>query len=339
MLIGEHTPAGPWRAIEYCFEAGWTDGLPVVPPVEELVDAYLAEVGWEPDEVVMVEPVRGRDVAARQVVANAVMAGCLPSYLPVVRAILRALSEPQFHLHGPATSTGGATPLIIVNGPIRDELGMNYKGNIFGPTCRANSAIGRAVRLIFMNVLNARPETLDRSTQGSFGKYSGCIAEYEQASPWEPFHVSRGLPAGSSAVTVFAAESPHNILCHGTSDPEKVLTIAADTMASMGSFSPGESVLVLAPEHVSFLRQAGWSRRDVQEFLYQNARRRVSDLEAAGKLEGRAWRVKEDTWVHRGLGPDDVLVLVGGGDAGGHSAFFPSWSRGRASTAVTVPIQ
>lgn len=339
MLVGEQLPSGPWRAIEYCFEAGWTDGLPVVPPAEELVDAYLQAVGWAPDEVVMVEPVRGRDVAARQVVANAVMAGCLPEYLPVVRAALRALSEPQFHLHGPATSTGGATPLIMVNGPIRDRIGMNYRGNIFGPTSRANSTIGRAIRLIFMNVLNARPETLDRSTQGSFGKYSGCFAEYEQASPWEPFHASRGLPADSDAVTVFAAESPHNILCHGTDDPEQVLTIAADTMAAMGSFSPGESVLVLAPEHVEFLRRAGWSRRDVQEFLYRHARRRVVDLERAGKLEGRAWRVQEETWVHRGLGPDDVLVLVGGGDAGGHSAFFPSWSRGRASTAVTVPIQ
>jgi hypothetical protein len=341
MLTDEQLSGGPWRAIEHCFEAGWSDGLPVVPPAAQLVADHLREVGWDPDEIVMVEPVRGREVTASMVVINAVMAGCLPAHLPVVRAALRALTAPEFHLHGPATSTGGATPLIIVNGPIRDEIGMNYRGNIFGPTCRANSTIGRAIRLVFMNVLNARPETLDRSTQGSFGKYAGCIAEYEQASPWEPFHASRGLPADSDAVTVFAAESPHNILCHGTSDPEQVLTIAADTMAAMGSFSPGESVLVLAPEHVGFLRQAGWSRRDVQEFLYRNARRRLSDLERAGKIEGRAWNVQHDegeAWVHRGMRPDDVLVLVGGGDAGGHSAFFPSWSRGRASRAVTVPI-
>lgn len=337
MVTAELPRSGPWRAIEHCFQAGWTDGLPVVPPAEDLVHAYLGEVGWEPDDVVLVEPVRGRQITALKVAANAVMAGCLPTYLPVVRAALKAMAAPEFNLHGPATSTGGATPLVIVNGPIRDELDMNYKGNIFGPTSRANSTIGRAIRLVFMNVLNARPGTLDRSTQGSFGKYSGCIAEYEQASPWEPFHASRGLPAESNAVTVFAAESPHNILCHGTSDPAQVLTIAADTMAAMGSFSPGQSVVVLAPEHVGFLRQAGWSRRDVQEFLYRHARRRRSDLVRAGKVEGGS-SDGGDEWVHRGTGPDDVLVLVGGGDAGGHSAFIPSWSRGRGSTAVTVPI-
>jgi len=268
-----------------------------------------------------------------------VMAGCLPAYLPVIRAALVAMAAPEFNLHGPATSTGGATPLIIVNGPIRDQIAMNYKGNFFGPTCRANSTIGRTIRLIFMNVLNARPSALDRSTQGSFGKYAGCVAEYEQASPWEPFHVSRGLPVDSSAVTVFAAESPHNILCHGTSDPAQVLTIAADTMSAMGSFSPGQSVIVLAPEHVGFLRHAGWTRRDVQEFLYEHARRRLSDLVRAGKLESKTGDDGEDRWIHRGTGPDDILVLVGGGDAGGHSAFIPSWSRGRGSIAVTVPVE
>lgn len=334
-------PARVWRPIEYCYEAGWTDGLPTVPPAEELVASYLDAAGWDRHEVVLVEPVRGREVTAGNVAINAVMAGCLPRYLPVVRAALRALSASEFHLHGPATSTGGATPLIIVNGPIRDEIGLNYRGNLFGPGNRANATIGRAIRLILLNSLSARPDSLDRSTQGTFGKYSGCFAEHEQASPWEPFHVSRGLNAGDSAVTVFAAESPHNILCHASGDPRQVLTIAADTMAAMGSFSSGQSIVVLAPEHAGFLRDAAWSRRDVQEFLYAHARQRLGYLKRTGKIEGGSEPDTDDdeTWVHRGTGPDDVLVLVGGGDAGGHSSFFPSWSRSRASLAVTVPIE
>lgn len=334
------TDAGAREAIEYCYEAGWTAGLPVVPPVESLVRSFLDEVGWDAEEVVLTEPVRGRDITAGKVAVNCVMAGCLPAYLPVVRAALRAMGEPEFHLHGPATSTGGATPLVVVHGPIRDEIGMNYRGNLFGPGNRANAAIGHAIRLVFLNCLSARPGTLDQSTQGSFGKYSGCFAEHEDASPWEPLHVARGLDAADSAVTVFACESPHVILCHGTSDPRQVLGIAADTMSAAGSFSPGQSLVVLAPEHVEFLQQAGWSREDVQRFLYENAKRRLADLKRLGKIEGGGPVRPQDEqeWVHRGKGFEDILVLVGGGAAGGHSAFFPSWSRARASLAVTTRI-
>ncbi|HET9692625.1 MAG TPA: hypothetical protein VFP61_15870 [Acidimicrobiales bacterium] len=338
--VVETARPSPWAAIDHCYEAGWTDGLPVVPPAEALVDAYLDELGWDPDEVALTEPVRSREITLRKVVANGVMAGCLPAYLPVVRAALEALGEPQFNLHGPVTSTGGATPLLIVNGPVRDAIGMNYRDNLFGPGNRANATIGRAIRLIFLNCLSARPGVLDRSTQGSFGKYTGCFAEHEAASPWEPLSVARGVPEGVSAVTVFAAESPHNILCHGTTVPEQILAIAADTMAALGSFSPGQSVVVLAPEHTRFIAAAGWSRRDVQTFLFDHARRRLADLKRAGKVEaaGAITDADEHEWVHRGSGPDDILVLVGGGDAGGHSAFFPSWSRSRSSEAVTRAI-
>jgi hypothetical protein len=337
---GAHLVADPWQAIEYCYEQGWTDGLPVVPPRADLVASFLDDVGWDAGDVLALEPVRGREITADKVAAAGVMAGCLPSYLPVVAAALRAISSTDYKLHGTVTSTGGAAPLVIVNGPIRDAIGMNYATNLFGPGCRANATIGRTLRLLFLNCLDARPGVLDRSTQGNFGKYAGCFAEHEAASPWEPFHVSRGLRAEQSAVTVFAAESGHNILCHGTDEPEQLLTIAADTMAALGSFSPGQSLLVLAPEHVAGLRSGGWSRADVQGFLYERARRTLADLKRTGKIEeDRAVRDgDEDTWVHRGNGPEDIHVLVGGGDAGGHSAFFPSWSRVRGSLAVTVAV-
>ncbi|MBN9747870.1 hypothetical protein DMP23_43455 [Amycolatopsis sp. A1MSW2902] len=327
-----------WELVEECHRRGWTDGLPVVPPTRGLVDRFLAAGGWDPAEPIAVEPVRGRTITAGKLAANAVLAGCLPEHVPVVAAALRGMSAPEFTWHGTVTSTGGAAPLIIVNGPARDRLGMNYGTNLFGPGCRANSAIGRAVRLVLRNCLDAHPGILDRSTQGNFGKYSGCFAEHEAASPWEPFHASRGFRPEESTVTVFAAESAHNILCHGTSEPERILTLVADTMAALGSFSAGESLLVLGPEHAHYLGVAGWSRRDVQEFVFARAARTVADLKRAGKIEDdhEIRPGDEDTVRHRGESPADILVLVGGGEAGGHSAFFPSWSRLRSSLAVTV---
>ncbi len=331
----------PWTAIEACYENGWTDGLPVVPPTEALVDTCLAAGSWRPDEVLLDEPNRNRQVSAEKAAINAVMAGCRPEYFPVVGAALEAMSDPRFGLHGPATSTGGAAPLVIVNGPIRQRLAINCKENLLGPGTRANATIGRALRLVLINGLDARPGVLDKSTQGWPGKYTLCFGEDEESSPWDPLHVSRGFDAGQSTVTLFAAESGHNLLNHASNSAEGVLVTVADAMAALGSFSRGRSVVVLAPEHARHVRTDGWSRKQTQEFLYQNARRTLAELKRGGKIEGDAELRPEDeaTWVHRGTGPDDILVLVGGGDAGGHSAFFPSWSRGRGVDFVSREIR
>jgi len=359
----------PWAAIEACYENGWTDGLPVVPPTEKLVDAVLAAGPWKPGEVLLHEPVRDRAVTAEKAAINAVMAGCRPEYFPVVGAALLAIGDPAFMLHGPATSTGGSALMIIVNGPISERLGLNAKANLFGPGYRANATIGRSLRLVLLNCLECRPGVLDKSTQGWAGKYSLCFAEDEASSPWEPLHVSRGLSAGQSAVTVFAAESGHNVLSHGTGDPEELLTCFANEMAGLGSFSPGRSVIVFAPEHATHLRRAGWTRLQTQRWLYDHAWRTLADLKRGGKVEpafftnpeltrwlyqdpGKSHPPVPDTLVdparvregdelvrvHRGLGPDDILLTVGGGDAGGHSAFFPSWSRGRSVAFVTKEV-
>jgi hypothetical protein len=364
--------ADPWGAIETCYAKGWTDGLPVVPPTEPLVHAMLAAGPWMPDDVLLHEPVRGRSVTADKAAINAVMAGCLPEYFPVVGAALQAIGDSSFMLHGPATSTGGAALMVIVNGPIRERLGFNAKTNLFGPGYRANATIGRSLRLVLLNCLECRPGVLDRSTQGWPGKYSLCFAEDEASSPWEPLHVSRGFAAGQSTVTVFAAESGHNVLSHGTADPEQLLTCFADAMAGLGSLSPGRTVIVFAPEHARHLHTAGWSRPQTQQWLYDHAWRPLADLKRGGKVEpafytnpslvdwlyrdapqgrptlsanlanpadaGRVLDGDEAVRVHRGLGPDDILMTVGGGDAGGHSAFFPSWSRGRSVPYVTKEV-
>src|SRR5499427_8612179 len=361
--------ADPWAAIEACYARGWTDGLPVVPPTEALVDAMVAAGSWPPDHVLLHEPVRDRVVTAEKAAINSVMAGCRPEYFPVVGAALQAIGDPSFMLHGPATSTGGSALMVIVNGPIADRLGFNSKANLFGPGTRANATIGRVLRLVLLNCLDCRPGVLDKSTQGWAGKYSLCFAEDETASPWEPLHVSRGLPAGSSAVTVYAAESGHNVLSHGTSDPERLLTGFADVISSLGSLSPGRSVIVFAPEHAAHLKRAGWARPRTAEWLYTHGWRSLADLKRGGKVEAafydnpslvdwlyrdrppgtsipptgavHAERVEpadESLRVHRGLGPDDILLTVGGGEAGGHSAFFPSWSRGRSVPFVTKEV-
>ena len=359
----------PWHAIEACFDRQWTDGLPVVPPTEPLVERMLAVGPWAADEILLHEPVRDRTVTAWHAAINAVMAGCRPEYFPVVGAALQAVGDPSFKLHGPATSTGGAALMIIVNGPVRETIGLHSGGNLFGPGVRANATIGRTLRLVLLNCLDCRPGVLDQSTQGWAGKYTLCFAEHEEASPWEPFHVSRGLGARQSAVTVFAAESGHNVLAHAASAPEVLLAGFADAMAGLGSLSPGRSVLVVAPEHAQYLARAGWSRARTQRWLYEHAQRPLADLKRAGKVEAqflvsaemREWlyahapggaaaapgdpdahaRVMpgdETIPVHRGLGPDDIAIVTGGGAAGGHSAFFPSWSRGRSVPFVTKEV-
>jgi hypothetical protein len=123
----------PWQAIEACYDRGWTDGLPVVPPTEALVERMLSAGPWSPEHVLLFEPVRDRAVTAEKAAINAVMAGCRPDYFPVVGAALTALGKPEFELHGPATSTGGAALMVIVNGPIRRRLGINATANLLGP--------------------------------------------------------------------------------------------------------------------------------------------------------------------------------------------------------------
>jgi hypothetical protein len=265
--------AGWPEAIETCFERGWTDGLPVVPATAARVLEFLAAAGRKPDEVLFREATRRRTVTVEKVAVNAVLAGCRAEYMPVILAALEAMADPAYNMHGAITSTGGSAPLVVVNGPVARALGINAGVNLFGPGWRANATIGRALRLVILNCLGAQPGVLDRSTQGHPGKYTFCVAELEEESPWEPLHVERGFPRDASAVTVFAAEGPHNVLTHYGHDAEAILVTLADAMAGLGSFSPGQSFLVLAPEHVQILARDGWTKPKLREALYTRARR------------------------------------------------------------------
>ena len=221
-------------AIDWCYEQGWTDGLPVVPPARERVERFLAAAGRPPEEIVASHGTTGRNCSVQDAAINAVMAGCLPQYFPTVLAALEGLNEDAYNFHGSTASTGGSGPVLIVSGDIQEEIGLNVGVNVFGPGARANATIGRAIRLVILNIFQMTPGIADRSTTGWPGKYSCCIGENISYSPWAPLHVELGFPAEVSTVTTFAASGFYNIENHYTSDPDTLLDNFADTMSALG---------------------------------------------------------------------------------------------------------
>ena len=337
LASARHEVPDTLEAIEFCYQQGWTDGLPVVPPTEERVQEFLAYAALEPEAVVGEVADRGRAITAEKVAINAVMAGCLPTYLPVVVAAVQAMTADEFCLHGSMASTGGAAPLIVVNGPLRGEIGLNARGNVFGPGWRANATIGRALRLILLNVLDAQPGLMDQSTLGHPGKYSYCIAEDEEGTAWEPLHVERGAPREASAVTALAAEAPHQVRNAFGTTPDEVLASVADVLAH-ASYAQGAYLVALGPEHRAIVEGAGWSKTDVRAYLAEHARRSVAELKRIGYLRGtieagdaqrRAPLVEES----------DLLVVAAGGAGGTFSAVVPPWFGGRSSAPVTRLVE
>jgi hypothetical protein len=327
------------EANELFQRSGWTDGLPIVPPTEPMVRRCLEAVGMEPGDVVGIEPVRRRRITAEKVAIAAVMAGCLPEYAPVVVAIVRAMCAPEFGLHGTTASTGGSAPFVVVNGPIRQAIGMNATHNVLANGSRANATIGRAIRLLIINVLGGIPGRLDRSTLGHPGKYTFCIAEDEEGSPWVPLATERGLPAAVSAVTVMAAESPHQIMNEWTHDPREILdTYAAAIRSNMLTYSiwAGPYALVVPKQHRDVMDAAGWTKRDVREYVHEAARVRRREWRGVGKAAVAA-RQDEDRVYTALRSLDDLLVVAAGGPAGGFGAVVPPWY-GAKSLAVTARV-
>lgn len=325
-----------YEAMEVYHARGWTDGLPVVPPRPDLLERFLEASGLEAEDVVFRLAERKRTVRAAKVALNAIMAGCLPSYMPVILAALEAMADPAYNLHSSATSTGGAAPFMVVNGPVRHEIDLNMAGNIYGPGNRAGATIGRALRLVIINCLGSKPGLLDRSTQGNPGKYSFTFAEWEEKSPWEPLSVDLGHAEGRSAVTLLAAEGPHNIQNH-YGRGRGIAETAASTMAGLGSMSEGQSFFVFAPEHAHLLGQEFPTKRELREYLFENATLPLRLLLKTGKID-KPIAADENGNVRHALTPEDVHVVVAGGEAGGHSSWVPSWSRRRNGETVTRPV-
>jgi hypothetical protein len=326
------------EAMELYYQRGWTDGLPVVPPTEEKVLQFLATVGKEPSHIISVEPVRGRVVTAEKVAINAVMAGCRPEYFPVVYAAVEGMTSPEYSLHGSSASTGGSAVLCIVNGPVRKKLGFQSGHNLFagGPQHRANATVGRALRLFLINVLENHPGVLDRSTLGHGGKYSYCFAEDEEGSVWEPMHVEKGFAASDSTVTVGASQSPIQVQHRRVGTIEGLLDAMAHSMLAMG---PGHSEIyaIFPPEHMKAVKEAGWSKAQVREYLHKNAGM-LAQHWADVNLDEVPPKGREEDMVRVMRSAEGIRLVSGGGTGGSSAAVISRWSKGATAASVTKKV-
>ena len=325
-------------AQEFYHSRGWSDGLPVVAPTAEAVEACLEWAGLDPAHLVGVEPVRARAITAEKLAINAVMAGCLPMHFPVAVAAFTAMLQEPFLLHGATASTGGCAVLVIVNGPVAAETGMNATFNALAGSDRASTVIGRAVRLALINLLDVRPGAIDRSVLGHPGKISYCLAEDEANSGWTPLAEERGMPPGASSVTVMAAGAPRQLMNEWTTVPEEILdTYAAEMRANMRHYSiwAGNYAIVVPPQLRAHFHAAGWSKDDIRAYIHTKARIRRAEWAECGK--GRVVRDRGDREYAALDAPEDLLVVAAGGPAGGFGAVIPPWL-GPKSRAVTLAI-
>ena len=309
--------------LEEMFDRGWTDGLPVVPPTAERVSAMLA--GRDPAATLGEVPPAMGEATLERVAACAVLAGCRPAYFPVVEAAVRAALDPAFNLNGQAVTTQPSGQLIVVNGPVRHELGFNSGMGALGPGTRANLTIGRALRLVITLTGGAAPGRLDRATLGHPGKLGFCIAEDEEHGPWEPLHVERGFARDRSVVTLIACDAPLSISDHRSTGPAELASVLG--WAGATTWSPNwwplgaTSVYVICPEHRAMFAAAGWSKTQVREAMFAAVERTARELRY-GETTPFVQAADPDAVVRKWDSPDDILLLAAGGEAGRYSALL-----------------
>jgi hypothetical protein len=327
---------------EAMYARGWSDGLPLVPPTTERVARMLAGTARDPQDVVAVVPPDLVECTVEKVAINAVLAGCRPEYLPVVLAAVEAACTDEFNIHGVLATTWFAGPLVIVNGPVARAIGMNSGVNALGQGNRANATIGRALQLVVRNVGGGRPGEVDRATLGNPGKYTFCFAEDERASPWEPLHAERGLPARTSAVTLFAAEGVRGVVDQLSRTPESLARSFAAclrTVAHPKNVIVWDSVLVVSPEHARVFRDARWSkdrlRKELDALLQLPGEELVRG--AGGIAEGLPEHFRDATLPKFREG--GLLIVHAGGGAGLFSAIIGGWASGAVgSEPVTKEV-
>ena len=325
-------------------ERGWGDGLPLVPPTEARVQAMVDFCGLPADHVVgVVEP--GNGVATvENIASNAVMAGCSPQHMPLLVAAVKALSDPRVFLRNIQATTHPISPMLIVSGPLTQALNINCGSGVFGPGPWANGVLGRALRLVMLNIGGGKPIAIDKATMGHPGKYSYCMAENEAANPWPSLRAERGFGADTSTVTVFGCESPHNINDHESTTAGGLLTTICGAMAQTGQnnvYYPCELLLILSPEHAATIVGDGYSKDDVRQSIYEGARIPMTRF-SRENIERRLWRYLAKRYRNRPIDTpvgvvqraEDVLILVAGGP-GKHSMYAPTSG---SSHSVTCPI-
>ena len=343
---------------EFLTDQGLTDGLPVIPPTEERVLHMLDGTSRAATDVVARVPPNLAPATVEKIAINAVMAGCRPRYLPVVLAAVEAACTDAFNLHGVLATTYCVGPIIIINGPIRHEIGINCKGNVFGQGFRANATIGRALQLVVRNVGGGRPAEVDMATLGQPGKFGCCIGENEEASHWDPLHVERGFDCTRNTVTLFAGEAPRAIRDHLSRRARSLATsigFSMESVAHVKQHGLSETLLVVCPEHAQTFKKDGYSKSDLRARIQETTARPLRDIVPTDACEeGTLPKAIQAKWFDSNGQPtaeawsrpvpkfkraEDILIVVAGGSAGKHSAVVGGWAAGAVgSIAVTREI-
>lgn len=311
------------------YARGFTDGLPVIPPTERAVLAMLAAARMPPDELIAVVPPERGPATAEKVAINAVMAGCLPEYFPVVVAAIRAVCEPKFNLLGVQTTTNPVGPVLIINGPLRNALDIHCGRGCLGPGWRANATIGRALRLCLLNIGGCPPGDVDKAIHGMPGKLSFCFGEFEEQSPWTPFHVDNGFAREQSTVTAVAGQGTQNIYA-AFHDPADIVTLLADGMAVAGNNgylrAVGNPLVIFSPGHAKLFADAGWSKQRVKEALFEQTKIPRKRIPRARQLSVPVYNdYADDDLCLLCQKAEDILIVVAGGPEAYHITYVPNF--------------
>lgn len=328
-------------AFEEMYRRGWTDGLPVVPPTPARIARMIDHVRLAADKVIAeLAPEQGI-ATVEKIAINAVMAGCRPEYLPVVIAAVEALAQPQLNLLGIQTTTNPVAPFLIINGPVRRRLDINCGRGALGPGWRANATIGRAVRLIMLNIGGARPADIDKSTLGFPGKYTFCLGELEEESPWKPFHVEYGYRDEDSTATILACQGTQSVAALYLT-PESILRMLANAMSVWGTNSynkgDGNPAVILTPKHAAIFHDAGWSKPRIKEWLFENTKVPLSELPVEPRLMEHH-RVMDGDRICICRQAADIAIVVAGGAEAYHIAVLASYGNPLAISKINLPEQ
>ena len=322
-----------------------------MPPTRARVARAIEASGRSASDLVALVPPNYGRATVEKIAINAVMAGCRPEYLPVVIAAVEAVCDDAFDLHGVAATTNAPAPLVILNGPVRTKLEVNCGAGLFGPGWRANATIGRALRLTCVNVGGARPGVVSMSTFAHPGRYTYCIGEWEEKSPWESLAVEHGFAPGESTVAVLAADAPIGVYDQQSRRAEDLLATIAPSLGVVANHKMthwGDTLLVLSPEHASLVAGDGWSKAEVRRFLWERLRRPVREL-VPGRNGGDglpehvlrkfADPATDTTLIPKFRAPENIKIIVAGGTAGRFSAVVPGWTFSKGSSLVFRKIE
>ena len=311
--------------IEYFFEKEWSDGLPVVPPTAERLAAMLAATARDPEELIGLVPPLMAPASVHAIALHAIMAGCKPAYLPVVIGAMECLLDERFNLLLLQATTSAGAPFVLVNGPYAKDIGLHGGMGCFGPGFRANATIGRALRLMMMNLGGGIPGVTALSGFGGPWRYTNCIAENEADSPWPSYSVAHGYRPDENVITAIPLEGPVMVWDDASETPERLVVAIADMMSALGGgniYRQADMAVVLSPQHAHIFAKAGLSRDEVHALLMKSAGRRLGEIRRGGIWRGAAGAARwpfsvdlanDDTFVPAIGDPGDLHLIVAGG--------------------------